>query len=155
MWEYSRDVSASTLVGGERRSVRVWVERSRRDPLPGLTIVAMAGLVVGVLLARFGMPPVNLHAPPHFWGIMDPLCGMTRGSAATLRGDLGKAWWYNPASPLVIAAGFAVVARWALGLATGRWVCVRLQRTRLGVAVLASAFVVLDVYQQLHVDRLR
>jgi len=120
-----------------------------------LTVVAVVGLVVGVILARYGMPPVNLHAPPHFVGIMDPFCGMTRGSAAMLRGDLGKAWWYNPASPLVIAAGFAVVARWIVGQATGRWVCVRLQRTRAGVLALAVAFVALDVYQQLHVDRLR
>lgn len=155
MWEHTGDVSMSSVPGEARRTVRVWVERSGRDPFPASTVVAAVGLVVAAILARYGMPPVDLHMPPHYLGVMDPVCGMTRGSAAVMRGDLGRAWWYNPASPLVIAGGFALVGRWVLGHATGRWVMVRLQRTRLGVLLLAGAFVALDVYQQLHVDRLR
>lgn len=151
MWEQAGDVTAAT----PRRAVRLWVERSGRDPLPALTVLAAVGLIVAALLARYGLPPVDLHLPPHHLGVMDPFCGMTRGSVAVMRGDLGKAWWYNPASPLVIAAGFALVGRWIVGQATGRWVMVRFQRTRLGVLVVVGAFVLLDVYQQLHVDRLR
>ncbi|MGH9211510.1 MAG: DUF2752 domain-containing protein [Acidimicrobiales bacterium] len=135
--------------------MRLWIDRSDRDPSPALSVVAVAGLVTAMLLARFGMPPVNVHSPLHFVGVMDPACGMTRGSAATLRGDLGRAWWYNPASPLVIAGGIAVVVRWFVGQASGRWVCARLAFTRLTVVVAGVAFVALDVYQQLHVDRLR
>ena len=133
----------------------MWVERSDGDPVPVVTLVALFGLVAAGLLAWFGMPPLNLHSPLHFVGVMDPFCGVTRGSAATMRGDLGDAWWYNPASPLVIVGGLAVVGRSIVGQATGRWVCVCVERTRLSVALAGVAFVVLDVYQQLHVDRLR
>lgn len=131
------------------------MERSGRDPFPGLTVAAAVGLVLAGLLARFGMPPVDLHSPLHRVGVMAPFCGMTRGSAATMRGDLARAWWYNPASPLVIAAGLAVVARWVLGQATRRWVCARLQVTRWSVVVVGVALAVLEVNQQLHVSRLR
>lgn len=133
----------------------MWVDRSDRDPSRALTWAAVAGLAVAGLLARLGMPPLNLHSPLHFVGVMDPFCGMTRGSAATVRGDLAEAWWYNPASPIVIAGGLAAVARWILGQATGRWVCARVQVTRLSVVVVGLAFAVLEVNQQLHVARLR
>ena len=86
---------------------------------------------------------------------MDPLCGMTRGTAATMRGDLGEAWGYNPASPLVIAGGLGLVARGVTGRLTGRWVRVRLRVTPLVVAVTGVALVVLEVNQQLHAAHLR
>lgn len=123
--------------------------------MPALAGAALVGLVTAGMLARLGMPPVDLHSPLHFAGVMDPLCGMTRGTAATMRGDLGRAWWYNPASPMVIAGGVAVMARWVVGQVTGRWVCARVQATRVSVVVLGVAVVLLEVNQQLHVDRLR
>jgi hypothetical protein len=135
--------------------VTVAVEQSSRDPLRWLSIAAATGLVVAASLAIFGLPPVDLHLPPHHLGIMDPACGGTRGVAATMRGDLAKAWWYNPASPLVIAGGFAALARWVVGRLTGRWVIVRLRATPLVVVVLGVLLVALEVNQQLHVDRLR
>lgn len=135
--------------------VSVWVEQTDRDPLAGLTWAAAGGLVVAALLARLGMPPVNLHSPLHVAGIMDPLCGMTRGSAATLRGDLRRAWWYNPASPLVILGGLAVLARWVVGRVTGGWLSARVKVTRVPVAVAGVVLAALELNQQLHVDRLR
>jgi len=38
------------------------------------------------VLAAVGLPPVDLHGPLHYLGVMDPLCGMTRGTVAVLRG---------------------------------------------------------------------
>jgi hypothetical protein len=65
-----------------------------------LAPLAAAGLLAAGVLAVVGLPPVDLHGPLHRLGIMDPLCGMTRGVVAVLRGQLGRAVAYNPASPL-------------------------------------------------------
>ena len=81
MWEIDL-VGAGTAVSAATN------RRARPTPL---TVVAAVGLAVGAVLAAFGMPPVDLHSPLHHMGIMDPLCGMTRGSAATMRGDLREA----------------------------------------------------------------
>lgn len=151
----SADAVSRAASARERWGVDIWIERGRRDPLRGFSIAAAVGLAVGALLATFGMPPLDLHAPPHYWGIMDPLCGMTRGSAATLRGDLAEAWWYNPASPLVILGGILVLARWVFGRLTGVWIRARWHFTRLSLTVVGVLVVVLEINQQLHVDRLR
>ena len=140
---------------GLRRAIRLEIHSRATDSAPRLTAAAVLGLVAAGLLAAFGMPPVNLHTPLHFMGIMDPACGMTRGVAAAARGDLREAWWYNPASPLVVVGGLAVVARWVVGRLTGWWVDARLQATRLTLVVVAVVGVVLEVNQQMHVDRLR
>lgn len=139
----------------KRWGLDVWVEHGHRDPQRWLSIAAAVGLVLGALLAAFGMPPLDLHAPPHHWGIMDPFCGMTRGSAATMRGDLAEAWWYNPASPLVILGGILVVARWVVGRLKGVWVCARWRFTRLSLTVVGLLALALEINQQMHVDRLR
>lgn len=97
------------------RGFDLWLERSCRDPTPSLTRVAADGLVAAAGRAVFGVPPLSLHSPTRFVGTVDPLCGMTRGIGATLRTDLRAAWWYNPASPLVVVAGMGVVARWVMG----------------------------------------
>lgn len=131
------------------------VLRSTRDPVPRLTVVAAVGLVVAAALAAFGMPPIDLHTPVHHLGIMDPACGMTRGAAATMRGDLGEAWYYNPASPLVILGGLLVVARWLVGRLSGIWIDVRVRATPFIVAAAGLFLVALEVNQQLHVARLR
>src|ERR671910_3157979 len=122
MWEIDL-VGAGTAgsAATNRRAVGVRVVRSRRGRPTPLTVVAAVGLAVGAVPAAFGMPPVDLHSPLHHMGIMDPLCGMTRGSAATMRGDLREAWWYNPASPAVIAGGLFLVGRWGGGGVPGGW----------------------------------
>jgi hypothetical protein len=94
---------------------------------PQVTRLAAGGLLVGVALAVTGPPPIDLHGPLHYLGIMDPLCGMTRGVIWTLRGRLGRAWTYNPASPLLAAAALAVLVRAGIGRRTGRWLTVTLR----------------------------
>src|SRR5918994_1068538 len=156
MWEIDLlGAGPAMSAATNRRAVGVRVVRSRRGRPTSLTVVAAVGLAVGAVLAAFGMPPVDLHSPLHHMGIMDPLCGMTRGSAATMRGDLREAWWYNPASPAVIAGGFVLVARWVVGRFTGLWVDVRVRATPLVIAVVGLALVALEVHQQLHSARLR
>ncbi|HUP75848.1 MAG TPA: DUF2752 domain-containing protein [Acidimicrobiales bacterium] len=129
-----------------------WAERDR---VPVLSAAALVGVVAATLLAAFGVPPVSIHAPPHFVGIMDPFCGMTRGVAAVARGDLAEAWWFNPASPLVVVASLVMLSRSAYGVTSGRWLEMRIAHRRLMVAVVLVAMAVLEVNQQLHVDRLR
>jgi hypothetical protein len=105
-------------------------------------------------MAVFGLPPVDLHGPLHYVGIMDPLCGGTRGVRAAMQGRLGLAWRYNPlAIPLVVGAGLVLV-RQVCGLVTGYWLNVHLVHRRpvmIGAAVLA---VVLEINQQAHASLL-
>lgn len=106
-----------------------------------------------MVLAAVGMPPVDIHGPLHFVGVMDPFCGMTRGVASVMRGDLATAIWYNPASPLVVLGGAAVLARGIYGWRSGRWLTVA-WRSPARVAVAAVLVAALEVNQQLHAERL-
>jgi hypothetical protein len=156
MWEIDRSMKpAANPPTCGRWTVAVRVERFDHGPAARLTAVAVVGLVVAGALAVFGMPPIGLHSPLHSLGVMDPLCGMTRGSAATMRGDLARAWWYNPASPLVIAGGFVLLARWAIGRPAGLWLGVRVRVTPPMVGVIGLGLIAHEVNQQLHATRLR
>jgi hypothetical protein len=86
-----------------------------------LTRLAAAGLVATALLALYGLPPVDLHGPLHYLGVMAPLCGMTRGSRLAASADLGGALRYNPVAPLVPVGGVLLITRHAYGRRTGRW----------------------------------
>jgi len=107
------------------------------------------------VLAAVGLPPVDLHGPLHYLGVMDPLCGMTRGTVAVLRGRLGQAVAYNPASPLLVAGALLAVGRWLFGRLTGRWLDVTLRPTRLTVGIAAALVLALWVNQQAHAALLR
>jgi hypothetical protein len=122
----------------------------RRDENPVWTRIALGGLVIALLLAVFGLPPVDLHGPLHYLGVMDPLCGGTRSVYLTLHGHLREALRYNPAGPLLIVAALAVLIRAAAGRLTGYWVRVHPPRG-LVIAVAVVALVALEVNQQLHV----
>ncbi len=95
-----------------------------------VTYLAVGGLLAGSILAITGPPPLDLHGPLHYVGIMDPLCGMARGVLCTLRGRLERAWAYNPASPLLVGGAVAVLARAVAGWRTGRWLTLALDRCR-------------------------
>jgi Protein of unknown function (DUF2752) len=97
-----------------------------------------------------GLPPVDLHGPLHYLGVMDPLCGMTRGTVAVLRGQLALAWAYNPASPPLVAGAALALGRWLVGRLTGRWLEVRVGPGRVAWAVGAVALLVLWANQQAH-----
>jgi hypothetical protein len=116
---------------------------------------AAGGLLVGGLMAVFGLPPVDVHGPLHYAGVMDPLCGGTRSVHALMVGDLMEAWRYNPISfPLVFGAA-GVLVRQVVGLGAGWWVNVSVADRKVFWAVVTVLLVALEVNQQLHADLLR
>ena len=125
----------------------------RVDAHPHLAVPAALGLVLAIALATFGMPPVDLHGPLHFARVMDPMCGMTRAVVSLARGDLARAIWYNPASPVVLLGGVAALARGVYGRRSGRWLNVS-WRSPARVAVVVVLVAALEVNQQMHADRL-
>jgi hypothetical protein len=125
----------------------------RLDQHRMITAVAVAGLVLAILLALFGLPPVNLHGPLHSLGIMDPLCGGTRAARYTMLGDWQQAWHYNPLGVVAVVAAAAVTGRAIIGAATARWLSVTVtwtpRRRRLMVTVSLILLALLEVRQQL------
>jgi hypothetical protein len=144
---------AVPTVAPPRLLVRLRWERADRHPT--LAPLAAAGLLVAGVLAVVGLPPVDLHGPLHRLGIMDPLCGMTRGVVAMLRGRLGQAVTYNPASPLLVAGAVLVLIRWLVGRLVGRWLDAPLRPTPLTIGLAAAMLLVLGVNQQAHAALLR
>jgi hypothetical protein len=136
------------------RTTGVQLSWQDHDRHTWLAPVALAGLAVAVLFAFVGLPPVSIHGPLHFLGVMDPLCGMTRGTVAALRGDVARAVWFNPASPLVPIGGTLVLLRWAYGKRTRRWLSARLVTRRLPLGLGIAVVLALEVNQQLHAERL-
>lgn len=121
-----------------------------RDRWRAVTVMAAVGLIAAALMARFGMPPVDLHGPTHRWGLMMPTCGLTRGVAAAARLQFGVAVAYNPASIALVAGAVVVVARAVGGVLTGRWLDARVGDGRYWWAIGTVIFVVLWVNQQSH-----
>lgn len=119
-----------------------------------ITWLAVVGAAAAAAMAVFGLPPVDIHGPLHFVGIMDPMCGGTRSVRYAFRGEWGLAWTYNPLGLPVAAGGVLAVLRAVAGWVTGRWVAVHIrgQRALLVVALVATA--ALAVRQQLHASLL-
>ena len=112
--------------------------------------------IAAVVLRIIGVPPVDLHGPLHYLGVMDPLCGGTRATFLLLSGDLAGAARYNPiVFPLAAVAVF-VYARAVIGMTTRRWLDVRLGRiARIATwTALVIALLLLEVRQQLNADLL-
>jgi hypothetical protein len=109
----------------------------------------LIGLVIAVLLAVLGLPPVDLHGPLHHLGVMDPLCGGTRSVYLTMHGQLREAVRYNPAGPALVAGAVAVLIRAGVGRTTGYWVGVHIPK-RILIPMAAAALAALEVNQQLH-----
>ena len=122
----------------------------RRDAYPVWTWIALTGLVIAALVAVLGLPPVDLHGPLHYFGVMDPLCGGTRSVYLTLHGQLRDAVRYNPAGPALVAGAVAVLVRAAVGRVSGYWVGIHVPR-RIVIPVAVAALAALEVNQQLHV----
>lgn len=51
------------------------------DRHPTMTSLVVIGIPLLMLLAVVGLPPVDIHGPLHYLGIMGPTCGMTRGGS--------------------------------------------------------------------------
>lgn len=79
-----------------------------------LQLAGLAGLVgAGAVLALTSLRLPLICPLRALTGIPCPFCGMTTGTVATLRGDIGAAFRANLFSPLVIPAGLAGVwDRW-------------------------------------------
>jgi hypothetical protein len=101
-------------------------------------------------MATFGLPPVNVHGPWHFLGVMDPLCGMTRATRLLALGQIRQAIAYNPASPLLGLLGAAMVARTAVGWIKHRWLRIEVHPSARTLLVLALLVAGLWVNQQAH-----
>jgi len=120
-----------------------------RDTHRVFTYTAAAGIVATVVLALVGLPAANLHGPLHFQGVMDPLCGMTRGMFYAGQGEWLTAWRYNPGSLLLLTGAAVAVLRAAVGSVTARWLQVRIAKPLL-YSTLIVAIVVLEINQQAH-----
>lgn len=143
------------MSSGRRGGRRVSVVFADRDRYRWAAPLAIAGGAAALTMAVFGLPPVNLHGPPHYLGVMGPVCGMTRAVRYFARLDIATAVFYNPAVPFVVLAGAAVLSRWAYGRGTGRWAELRVHWTPLLVLVVTAAVVALAARQQAYADLLR
>lgn len=134
---------------GERPTTRPHLLVHRHDPRPVWTWFALAGLMIAVLLATFGLPRADIHGPLHYLGVMDPFCGGTRSVYLTLHGRLRDAVRYNPAGPLLVAAAIALLARAVIGWSTRYWLGVHVPR-RIWIPLAVVVVAALEVNQQLH-----
>ncbi|MFF0518588.1 DUF2752 domain-containing protein [Actinomadura nitritigenes] len=145
-------------MSGEERAagpMPVRVSWDRDDRHRRLRAVAVAGLVAGALMAVFGLPPIAVHSPLRLVGMVCPLCGGTRAVQALMRGDVATAWHYNPLAFAVVPGALLVLVRWGAGLATGRWVNVRVLRPAAVWVVAAAAVAALWANQASHAAMLR
>lgn len=115
----------------------------------------LAGGVLAVVLAIVGLPPISIHEPAHFLGIMGPSCGLTRASVFLARGELGEAWRCNPGSFVLAAIAGFIVARGMVGRLCGRWLEITFRHPRLLRVVVGAGVVLLWVNQQRHAALLR
>jgi hypothetical protein len=131
---------------GHRRLLRwSWDDH---DSVSGLTIVTALACTAAAATAIFGLPPVDLHGPWHYLGVMDPLCGMTRAVRLLALGQVRRAVEYNPASPLLAAFGVVVLVRASVGWTRRRWLRVQVHRSPLTPTALALLVGLLWAHQQ-------
>jgi hypothetical protein len=93
----------------------VTVRWQDHDALAWAAPFAGMGLAAGMAMALLGLPPVDIHGPLHYLGVMDPLCGMTRGVRLFCLGQVSEAVRYNPAAPLLVLGALGALARAAWG----------------------------------------
>ena len=124
------------------------------DEHRGLTVALVLALAIAAALAVYGLPPVGLHGPNHYAGLMAPTCGMTRAVRFLLIGDLAAAWRYNPGVFVLGAVGAVGAARTAAGVLVGRWWQPRLAHRGPAALLVVAAVVVLWANQQAHAELL-
>lgn len=122
------------------------------DRMRLLTVAAVAGLLLGAAMAAFGLPPVDLHGPNHYIGIMSPTCGATRSVWTAMSGDWAMSWRYNPLGIVLVLGAAATLVRTAAGAVTGRWVNATVRAPRTLLVLTAVGVVALWIRQQLNAD---
>jgi len=122
------------------------------DRHPTTTRLVLIGVPLVVILAIVGLPPVDVHGPLHYLGIMGPTCGMTRGVMWSARGDLARAWQFNPASASVLPTMAVLGGRVIYGEISGRWLNLYIRWRPWLWTIPAAVLVALAVHQQLHID---
>lgn len=129
-----------------------------RDRYWWATAASVGLLAIAAAMATFGLPPIDLHGPNHWFGIMDPLCGGTRAARYTALGEWGLAWKYNPLGIVTVLLVAVLVLRAAVGLITRRWIAVDIYWTRRGRwvvgLILGLLLIALEIRQQGRADLL-
>ena len=133
---------ASSVLG------RLNVSVGPKDRQAQITRLSIGGLLLAAVLAVAGGLPFDLPMPTHLVGWVEPTCGLTRGSTAIARGEIGLAWRYNPASFAVMGFGLLGVLRAGLGFLAGRWINFKVRIAPGGWAVIVLALVLLGIHQQ-------
>ncbi len=136
-------------------NVWVHVAEESRDRYAVVSRLVALGLVGAVALALLGLPPTSLHGPLHRFGIMDPLCGMTRAVRLLARGNVAATWRYNPAAFALAIFAALIMLRWVFGRFTGRWYAVTLASPRVLRLALALPVAALWANQQAHAALLK
>jgi len=122
------------------------------DRHPTFTRLALLGVPVVALVAFLGLPPLDLHGPLHYLGVMGPTCGMTRGVMWTARGDLAQAWRFNPASLMVVPTLIGLTGHAVYGRITNRWLNLHIRWRPWLWVVPAAIILTLSIRQQLNID---
>ena len=129
-----------------------------RDRYRWITLVSIGLLAIAGGMAALGLPPVDLHGPNHWFGIMDPLCGGTRAARYTALGEWGLAWKYNPLGIVTVLAVALLVLRASVGALTRRWIALSITWTKRGrwaaSTVVALVLIALEIRQQGRADLL-
>ena len=134
---------ASTTLRGR------WITR---DEYLGASTCAMVLLAAAAVFSKTGVPKTPLMWPMYRVGVVLPSCGLTRAVTAVFRGDLHRAWMFNPASFLVVAVAAALTLRLVIGIATGHWIALPsvAATPRFVLVLLAAATAGLWINQQAH-----
>ena len=143
-----------TSPGSSNRQPLVSLRWERNDRHSPITRLALIGIPLTILLAVLGLPPIDIHGPLHYLGIMGPTCGLTRGVMWTVRGDLARAWQFNPASLLVVLTLIGLTIRAAFWWTTGRWLNLHLRWRPWLWLIPALLAILLAVRQQNNIDLL-
>lgn len=131
----------------DRMTVRVSMEQ--RDRYRWVSLAATGMVTIAGAMAIFGLTPIDLHGPLHWYGIMDPLCGGTRAARYTAQGHWSEAWRYNPLGIVTVLLVALLLLRGAVGVTTGRWASLHLTWTRRARWITLTLVVVLVVLMEI------
>lgn len=140
------------------RNMPVQLAVDSRDRYRWITLASIGLLTIAGGMAALGLPPIDLHGPNHWFGIMDPRCGGTRAARYTALGEWGLAWKYNPLGIVTVVSVGLLVLRAIVGVLTRRWIALDISWTKRGrwtvVIVIALLLIALEVRQQGRADLL-